>query len=49
MVREEKNHRLITFRIPPKLWEEFSIKCIKEGSNKTKILLSFVKRFLGKK
>ncbi len=41
--------RQITFRIPAKLWEEFTIKAVKDGKNKTKILIEFIEKYLGKK
>jgi len=43
-----KYTRQITFRIPKHLWEEFSIKAIKEGKNKTQILIEFIKKYLKK-
>ncbi len=41
-----KNPRQITFRIDPKLWEEFSIKAIKKDKSKTAILIEMIKEFL---
>lgn len=40
------NPRQITFRIDSKLWEEFSIKAIREGKNKTEILIELIEKFL---
>ncbi len=39
----------ITFRLPRGLWEEFTIKAVKEGKNKTNLLIEFIEKYLGKK
>ncbi|MCK4521071.1 MAG: hypothetical protein KAU20_00730 [Nanoarchaeota archaeon] len=38
--------RQITFRVPKKMWEDFTIKAVKEGKNKTKVLISFIEKYL---
>ena len=43
-----KGMRQITFRVPKELWEQFSIKAIKQGENKTKILILLIEKYLGK-
>jgi len=40
--------RKITFNIPAELWEQLSIKAIKEKKTKTEILLNLIKDFLKK-
>ena len=44
-----KGTKQITFRVPNKLWEEFSIQVIKEGQNKSKMLIQLIEKYLGKK
>lgn len=44
-----KSTRQITFRVPKELWEEFSIRVIKEGVNKSKVLIQLIEKYLGKK
>lgn len=39
------NGRQITFRIDPKLWKSFGIKCIEKDISKTKALTEFIKKF----
>ncbi|MBR9704861.1 hypothetical protein GOV12_05595 [Candidatus Pacearchaeota archaeon] len=41
--------RQITFRIPKELWEEFTIKAVRDGKNKTKLLIEFIEKYLEKK
>ena len=44
-----KKIRQITFRIPVELWEKLSIQAIKEGRNKTSILIDLIREYLKKK
>lgn len=41
--------RQITFRIPSQLWEDFSIKALKKQSNKSKILIELIEKFMKEK
>jgi len=41
-----KAHRKITFIIEKKMWEDFSIKAIKEGRSKTEILKELIGKYL---
>ena len=41
--------RQLNSRIPKELWEEFSIRAIKEGKGKTALLIEALKEFLKKK
>ncbi len=41
--------RQITFRVPKKMWEDFTIKTVKEGMNKTKALISLIEKYLKNK
>ena len=41
--------RQITFRVSKKLWEEFSIDVLKKHTNKSKILIELIEKYLGKK
>jgi len=40
--------RQISFRVETKLWEDFSIRAIREGKNKTEILMRLIKGYLNK-
>ncbi len=39
------NKRQITFRIDPKLWKEFGIRCLEKDTTKTNILNDFIRKF----
>lgn len=41
--------RQISFRIPKELWEEFTIKAVREGKNKTNLLIEFIEKYLRRK
>jgi len=43
-----KPKRQITFRVSKTLWEDFTIKAVKDGKNKTKLLTEFIEKYLGK-